>query len=555
MSYIQFDSSIDQFEDRISDVEMLRDFFGTESYFFETSILYLYKKGKSNLTLWNTIDDFFYKKGITDEIVNDLFEALDNLSGEEFQKLLEDRFNCYAGSLVYSKSDAQICRLATELMEISDQERVLDFGSGDGSFLIESHNYSSEKYNNNIVYVGVESDGIMAYISMMAFELFGIEYEVYTGDFLEEELPVFDKGFTFPGFGIRLEEGSYSLNYPEIFISNSTSSVYWTYIDRMLYRMPEKGKIVALLPLNALFSSSGEEYRNRIIENGLLESVIELPAGSLNHIGSKIALIVISRNNENVKLIDANNLYVGERYKYGETKLDLDRILNLYFSDECGKVSNSDLLEFSNICPSSVLSMPAEIENGRRLSEVASVIAGTQYTISKFKDSISDIRTDRRIVTPADIIDGIVKWDTLPFIQNISKFDKYAVHEGDLIITSKSSKTKMAVVDVEPSETTIATSGMLIIRCGEKLNPTFLKIFLESSDGKRVLKSIQKGSVITSMNVRDLENITVPVPDIKLQELASDRYNEQLSTLYALKEEARIVEERLKVFYETEVIK
>ena len=87
------------------------------------------------------------------------------------------------------------------------------------------------------------------------------------------------------------------------------------------------------------------------------------------------------------------------------------------------------------------------------------------------------------------------------------------------------------------------------------MNPTFLKIFLESSDGKKVLKSIQKGSVITSMNVRDLENITIPVPDIRFQEMAADKYNGQLSTLYALKEEARIVQERLSVFYETEVIK
>lgn len=555
MSFVPFDSSINPLEDKLSDIELSKEFSFREMYFFEASILYLYKKGKSNIYLWNTIEAFYNRNGVDKETVDELFKELDKLSDEEFQSLLNDRFNCKKGSLLYNKSDEQICHLATELMEISGQERVLDFGSGDGSFLIESYNYSDNNSNHDNTYIGVEADSCFAHISMMAFELFGIKYEVKIGDYLQEELPAFDKGFTFPGFGIRLDAGTYGLNYPEVNISNSTSSVYWTYIDRMLYRMSETGKIAALLPLNALFSSSGEEYRNKIIKDGLLESVIELPPGSLNHIGTKTALVVISRDNDYVKMIDANNLYIGEKFKYGETELDLDRILDLYFSDECTKILNSDLLEFNNICPSSVLSKPSEIENGKRLSEVASVFAGTQYTVSKFKDFISDIRTERRIVTPADITDGIVRWDTLPFIQNLSKFDKYAVHIGDLIITSKSSKTKMAVVDVEPSETTIATSGMLIIRCGEELNPTFLKIFLESSDGKRVLKSIQKGSVIMSMNAKDLENITVPVPDIKFQNMASDKYNEQLSTLYALKEEARIAEEKLSVFYETEVIK
>lgn len=554
MSYISLDSSV-TFEDKIADIEFLKGFSILETYFFDASVLYLYKKGKSNVRIWNKIDEFCYSKGIDEEEIEDLFKALDKLTDSEFKSLLDDKFDCARGSMIFSKCDSQVCRLVTELMEISKYDKVLDFGSGDGSLLIETHNYLEKKGDKENVYVGVESKETMAIISMMAFELFGMNYDVKIGDYLKEELPDFDKGFTYPGFGIRLEEGSYSLNYPEIYISNSTSSACWTYIDRMLYRMTDKGKITALLPINALFSSSGEEYRNRIIKEGLLESVIELPPGSLNHIGSKTALIVISKNNDCVKLIDANNLYVGEKYKYGETKLDLSRILDLYFSGGCNIISNSDLLEFNNICPSSVLSLPAEIENGRKLSEVASVFAGTQYTISKFKDSISDVKTERRIVTPADIVDGIVKWDTLPFIRDLVKFDKYAVHEGDLIITSKSSKTKMAVVDIEPSETTIATSGMLIVRCSEKLNPTFLKIFLESSDGKKVLKSIQKGSVITSMNAKDLEGITVPVPDIKFQELASRKYNEQLSTLYALKEESRIIEERLAAFYETEVIK
>jgi len=458
VSLFPFDFPVDPWEDKISDIELSKHLSNKESFFFQVSILYLYKKGKSNSRLWHKIDEFLYSRGIAEEVVEELFDELDNLNDDEFQKLLDDRFNCRYGSLIYNKCDAQICRLATDLMEVSNQERVLDFGSVDGSFLIESRNFTSEKTNNKNIYVGVESDETLADISMMAFELLGIEYEISTSDYLKEELPVFDKGFIFPVFGMRLDKGSYSLNYPEIYLSNSTSSAYWTYIDRMLYKMPDKGKIVALLPLNALFSSSGEEYRNKIIENGLLESVIELPAGSLHHVGSKIALIVISKNNDYVKLIDANNMYIGERYKYGETKLDLDRIHDLYFSEGCEKISNLDLLEFNNICPSSVLSKPAEIENGKKLSEVASVFAGTQYTISKFKDYISDIRTEKRILTPADIMDGFVKWDTLPFVRDLSKFDKYAVHEGDLIITSKSSKTKMAVVDVEPSETTIVTS-------------------------------------------------------------------------------------------------
>ena len=127
------------------------------------------------------------------------------------------------------------------------------------------------------------------------------------------------------------------------------------------------------------------------------------------------------------------------------------------------------------------------------------------------------------------------------------KLDKYAIQNGDVIVTSKSSKVKVGVVDFEPKERIIVTGGMIIIRPNkEKLNPIYLKAFLDSELGQQELRMIQKGSIIVSINAKDLSNIDVPYLDIKKQEQIANSYQNNVSSLIALKEEAREIENKLK---------
>ena len=88
---------------------------------------------------------------------------------------------------------------------------------------------------------------------------------------------------------------------------------------------------------------------------------------------------------------------------------------------------------------------------------------------------------------------------------------------------------------------------MIIIRPNkEKLNPIYLKAFLDSELGQQELRMIQKGSIIVSINAKDLSNIDVPYLDIKKQEQIAKSYQNNVSSLIALKEEAREIENKLK---------
>ena len=225
----------------------------------------------------------------------------------------------------------------------------------------------------------------------------------------------------------------------------------------------------------------------------------------------------------------------------------------MYRSSEVPTRSNDALKNINNLVPSNVLLDVDKPKNGVPLGGLAEVFTGNQYTLGVFEKNgmLSSEPTGYRILTSSDIEDGVVDWKGLrSIVYNDDKFDKYAVKKDDVVVTSKSSKVKTVVVDIEPKEKILVTGGMIIVRPDIKLlNPTYLKIFLDSEQGQNALKRIQKGSIIITINSKELSTVLIPVIDIDKQIEKANKYNEKLTTLYALKQEAKKLEDALKNFY------
>jgi len=196
-----------------------------------------------------------------------------------------------------------------------------------------------------------------------------------------------------------------------------------------------------------------------------------------------------------------------------------------------------------------------EPDNGIPLSEVAEVFTGSQYTQKRFSEMFTEDETGYKILTSSDIEDGLINYEKLKsFVPEDGRYDKFAVKTNDLIITSKSSIVKMVVIDNIKDEKIIVTGGMIIVRPNpDKLNSTYLKIILESKYGQNVIKSIQKGLVIVTINAKSLAGILISLPDIHYQNQIANKYNTKLATLLAYKKEISNIEDDLKNFYYEEI--
>ena len=513
--------------------------------------------GGGDTELLNIADETI--KRISSDIIYDLKEFFDQLSPDEIKNIflmtlqMEERF--------IDKTSKRLGDLVFNLLELKNNDILFDLGSGRGGFLSIASTNAQRKEINLKELTGVEINLNHLSISKMVMEILlensNTKYGINYSNILSDNIPaLYNKGYVYPPLGMRFTGSNphFKTIFDEVILS-AKNSFELVFVDKLLKNLKGNDKrAVALVPGRVLFNAADKEYRESLVNSGFLEGIIELPNNSIENTGIKLFVLVFSSNNTKVRLINASNISINSIYNDQSTHFS-ETIFELYQSESAILKSAKEMIELQNWMPSSALLNIDKPKNGVILKDVAEVFTGSQYTISKFKDIFTEKDAQYQILTSSDIDDGLVGWGKLQNIEvKDNKLDKFSVKVNDLIITSKSSKIKMAVVDYEPDKKIIVTGGMLIVRPNhQKLDPTYLKMYLESEQGQNVLKSIQKGMTIVTINASSLKEIDIPLINIQHQLKIAQKYNNKLSSLLAYKNEITKIENDLKNFYYEEV--
>ena len=495
-----------------------------------------------------------------------LHNALVNLSADELKQIVREvvyqsSFRKYEAC---EQTTPQLNELTYHLLELdkSGNNEVLDLCSANGTFIARVLDSDASSHVQKAIYAN-EINYKFAYIAKLVSDIFGngsTKVDISNKDIFKENLDVkFDKARIFTPLGIRvfMDEETSTCMFDDVPFRNIANSE-WAFIDKALSYKKDNFRAVAMVLGKNLWENQTSLYRKRIIESGYLEGIIELPTKVLPCTGVQLYLLVLSNDNKEVKFLDASSLTVKNKNRFSEREkvvtLDIGSILDAYF--DCKNTKTIDeTLELKNLTPSLVNVKKREIKNGVILSELAEVFTGNQYTSKNFEGMISEDETGYSILRSNDIEDYIINLNNLIHINyDDTKFDKYCIKYGDVIVTSKSSKVKVGVVDFEPKEKIIVTGGMIIVRPDvTKLNSSYLKVFLDSELGQQSIKAIQKGTVIISLNSRDLSEIKIPFVEMGKQEFIANQYQRKVSSLLALRNEASEIEkEILSLFDEAE---
>lgn len=487
-----------------------------------------------------------------------LHNALINLSLCELKDIVKEVLyqSAFRRYEACEHTTTQLNELTYHLLELdkSGNNEVLDLCSESGTFIARVLDSDASDHVQKVIYAN-EINNKLAYIAKLVSDIFGngsTKVDIAVGDIFKDNLDVkFDKARIFTPLGVRVfmdEETSSSMfeDVPFRTIANSE----WAFIDKALSNKKENFRAVAMVLGKNLRENHTSLYRKRIIENGYLEGIIELPTKVSPCTGVQLYLLVFSNDNKEVKFLDASLLTIKNKNRFSEREkvvtLDIGSILDSYF--DCKNTKTIDeTVELKNLTPSLVNAKKREIKNGVSLSEVAEVFTGNQYTLKNFAGMISEDETGYSILRSNDIDDYIINLNKIIHINyKETKFDKYCIQYGDVIVTSKSSKVKVGVVDFEPKEKIIVTGGMIIARPDvTKLNPTYLKVFLDSKLGQQSIKAIQKGTSIITLNSRDLSEIKIPFVDMEKQEIIANQYQRKVASLLALRNEASEIEKQI----------
>ena len=129
------------------------------------------------------------------------------------------------------------------------------------------------------------------------------------------------------------------------------------------------------------------------------------------------------------------------------------------------------------------------------------------------------------------LIDGDLSDVFLPnkMIQS-DAFSKMILKENDLIISKSGQPYKIAVFTKPQFESwrvqqIVPSGNMYVIELDtNRINPYYVKVFLESQQGKALLNSRSNQATIINISRKELENLDIPVPPLSVQNKIAETY-------------------------------
>lgn len=483
-------------------------------------------------------------------IVNKDISLLDNTTRKE----LFNYETLDTGRDSHWTTSDNIIDLITKLIDISHFETILDLCSGKGIFL----NKCSE-INPKAILTGYEINQIANVVAKMRLFINGANLELHRENILEISLNTqYDLVFSDYPWSLRTARDVVDDKNMIVSYERNRMKADWNFIFKAINSMKHNGKAIAIVPQGALFNTLDKSSRKQVIDNELLEQVIKLPAGTYPGTGVQYSIVVFSYGNKSVKLVDATECLVGKNS--GDKKIDINKFVDLIQSEDDSKiieVSTSQIIKADyNFEVGRYLSsvMNLNIINPRPIKEIGTVLSGYQYTSKSLKEVDPGIG-NVDIVKIINIIEGEIDYSSLASTDiDAERIEKYLLKENDILISSKGTAIKLALVTNLGDRKVIPHNNLMVIRVtSEEVLPAYLCCFLNSDSGRLILNSLQTGSIIINITKSNLLELNIPVIDMDTQETIVNRYNILKKEIVKLKSRLNVLEEKIMSVYDDEV--
>ena len=343
-----------------------------------------------------------------------------------------------------------------------------------------------------------------------------------------------------------------SFAYKNDRINLQNQSYEFKMMIKLFLHLAQDGKIVSVVSTGILNKNSDIVFKKRLIEKKAVLLVAEMPR--LKSLSYPVSMVALSHDNELVKFIDASKFAQNIRRGINLDSLKIINAIDGKIEDSIGEVNQEYLNQNDyDLTPHRFFeNVKAEFVNPTPLKNIVSMIyRGFQIPSSMLDECLSDTPTRIKLLTLSDIEDSMVNKASLQSLKYLDKkMEHYVIQDNDLIISCKGKTFKTAVVNVPYNETYVSTGSIIVIRCDQNvIDPTFLKIFLDSKLGVDALRRIQTGASILSLNPTKLNNLIVPLPSLAKQLMISSSYKYKLKDLLDIKEtEEEMKESMIKRF-------
>ena len=488
---------------------------------------------------------------ITERISEDKYTDTQLLS-VVFEDALLEKFSS-TGRI--SETPESLAKLALRILDVKKGEQVADICSGLGTFISQGLDTQPEGE-----FTGYERDFYTACVCEMRLDLLGKAALIENVDALElfkksHRMSV-EKIFSNYPFGLRLRTMPDTGWISELLMGKykgikTTTSSDWIYNTLVGELLAENGRAVCLMSRGSTWNSQDREMRQYFVEKGLIECVISLPERLFPDTAIATSMIVISwGNSRDVRMVDGSQFFErGRRFNWLSNE-NIEAILSGMGEDsQYSQIISYETLRENDFTLNSTryLKDKIEFENEVPFKEIIKEIRrGAPLKASELDKMTTDEKTDVQYLMLSNVQDGEIA-EQLPFLKDVdSKYEKYCLQDGDLIISRNHSPYKVGVCKVPEGRKIIANGNIYVVTLDEsKVDPYYILAFFNSQAGNLALKSISVGTVITNISIKDLKELGVPVPAMDVQRAVAMSYRKKMAQVKKLRGKLAAAEREL----------
>lgn len=482
---------------------------------------------------------FIYKDKSAEKKLQAIFQMINSLifrSQDEIRKFINKLVSIGIVQCGFNETPESVKEIITGVMDFQKVRRFADYCAGTSGMAIDIYEYlRAFEMHKHVFYYGEEINATNYLISKLLMIVNEInEYEIVNKDVLEYTDNYDEAKFDFIISDIPqiiYSDKKQNSNDPRLKYGIPTrSSSDWAFAQNLVYHLNANGKGVLLGTKGTLVRSNEANIREGILNDKLIECVITLPDNLYEKTGIGTEMIIFNKNKTDdrknkVLFINASNYtYRLNKNQHAITNEGINKILECY---RCGfeEESFSRFVDLEKIKEYNYTLNPKEyldfdalknlFDKSVALKDVAEIIKGVQVS----KEDLEELskQPNYYLINIKDIENGKINYDETSMLTYKKKewIGKFDIKPNDIILTSKGSTVKFAIVG-DDFRTAFISSNLTIIRVNpNKYNAYVLYEFLQSEVGARMIEGIQTGTTIKLLNNAQLGKIELPVYDIE----------------------------------------
>lgn len=289
-------------------------------------------------------------------------------------------------------------------------------------------------------------------------------------------------------------------------------------LQKMLTEADPKSQFIVMVP--ELFMYAHElfkEIRDSLSSNNRISKIVRISNKAIAPNPNALLHILHFANFEITKDTGVELLKVDSAKESGtgiEPALNCEIADRRFVSPQ--ELASSDIWNLEAMFAEQTISIASEIKTVL-LSEIAKdMYRGIPTQPAEKARDVDTIR----VVGLSEMTSDITEVDSIPptNVGLVGRPDRYLLQDGDIVVTARSTVTKMSVIRMSGKTLAVPSNNVVVIRVKQEImEPYFLYIFLLSGAGQQALQGRQSGAGQKALGVPALGTIQVPVLPISEQ--------------------------------------